>query len=91
MTNKLAAILERHDAGQDVETLARDLSVSPGYVYSTLREHRPTRARKPRKRTSDKPRLIAGLAAQGIKAARIAFVLDVSAAYVHRHKNGTVD
>lgn len=88
---KLSAILERHDAGQSADAIAAAECVSAGYVYSTLREHRPDRPRKARRHTSDKPRLIAGLAAQGIKVARIAVALGVSAAYVYRHKNGEAE
>lgn len=81
-------ILKRADKGESVAAIATALSVSPGYVYGILREHRPNRPRKARERTSDRPRIIAGLAAQGMAAGRIAKVLGISRAYAHRHMKG---
>lgn len=79
-------ILTRHDRGEkDVAKIAAALRCSPGHVYSVLREHRPDRARKPRKQTSDVPRMIAGMAKQGFKPPRVAAALGVSRAYVYRH------
>lgn len=77
-------ILKRHDAKQSVADIALHLDMSAGYVYGVLREHRPNRARKARRTTSDLPRMIAGLAKQGIKPGRIAVALAVSRAYVYR-------
>lgn len=85
VTPTAAAILERHDRGETVSAIADAEKVSASFVYSVLRDQRPERPRKARAATSDKPRLIAGLAAQGIKPARIAVVLGVSRAYVYRH------
>ena len=81
-------ILKRHDKGEDVATIAKALGVSAGYVYSALREHRPRRARKPRATTSDIPRMIRGMADQGIAQSRIAVVLGISRQYVSRVLGG---
>jgi predicted transcriptional regulator len=85
MTTTLDKILKRHDKGESVATIADALSVSPGWVYALLREHRPKRERKARRTTSDFPRMIAGLHKQGLKPARIAVALGISRAYVYRH------
>lgn len=84
MTTTLEKILKRCDKGEPVATIAEALDLTPGYVYGVLREHRPKRARKPRKSTSDKPRMIKGLYSQGIAPTRIAVVLGVSRQYVHK-------
>ena len=78
-------ILARHDKGQPVKEISRALDVSSGFIYRVLRDLRPNRKRKPREKTSDVPRMIAGLAKQGIKPARVAVVLGVTRAYVYRH------
>jgi hypothetical protein len=81
---KLAAILARHDADEYADAIAAAEEVSPGYVYGVLREHRPDRTRKPRTRKSEKRRMILGLAAQGIKSPRIAFLCRCTPAYVYK-------
>lgn len=83
MTPLIASILSLSDAGQSVAAVSRAVSVSPGYVYGVLREHRPDRQRKPRERTSAKRRLILGLLAQGVQPPRVAFLAQVSPAYVY--------
>jgi hypothetical protein len=84
LTPTLAAILAAHDAGNDVQQIASDLDRSTGYVYSTLRAHRPNRLRKARTATSDCPRMVRGLAAQGIVVERIAVLCGVSKAYCYK-------
>lgn len=84
MNPRLASILERHDAKETVAAIARAESLSPGYVYGILREHRPERKRAKRTRTSEKPAQIRYLASQGIAAVRIAVLLSVSKAYVYK-------
>jgi hypothetical protein len=76
-------ILKRHDKGEHVAEIAAALDVTAGYVYGILREHRPKRRRKPRRSTSDNPRMIAGLFKQDIPPGRIAVVLGVSRAFVY--------
>jgi hypothetical protein len=78
------SILKRHDHGDSVSTIAAAESVSFGYVYSTLRQHRPKRPRQRRTRTSEKRKLILGLLAGGIAAPRVAFLASVTPAYVYR-------
>lgn len=77
-------ILARHDAGEDVATIRAGENVSFGFVYSTLRQHRPNRPRQPRTRTSEKRKLILGLLANGIKAPRVAFLAECSNAYIYK-------
>ena len=68
-----------------VADIAKRTQLSVGRVYSVLRVERPERKRSPRPRTSDLPAKIKALAAQEIKPARIALLLNVSRAYVYRH------
>lgn len=84
MTTPFAAILELSDAGQHPAQIAAALPVSLGHVYATLREHRPDRPRKQRRATSDLPRMVRGLDAQGITVERIAVLLAITPAYVYR-------
>lgn len=77
-------ILSRHDAGESVATIATAENVSPGYVYGILRHHRPNRSRKARTRTSEKRVMVLGLAAKGIKPARVAYLAQCSEQYVYR-------
>ncbi len=87
MTTTRADILERHDARQDVPTIAEALGVTPGYVYGVLRDERPDRLHGNRgRRTSDLRGMILGLQAQGIKPARIAFLMQKKCTrqYVYR-------
>jgi hypothetical protein len=83
MTPLLEAILSRHDAGEHVSAIAAACQVSPGHVYCVLRKHRPERQRKPRERTSERRRFILGLLEQDIKPRRVAFLAQVSPAYVY--------
>lgn len=83
--NPLAeSILARHDRGEDVATIAAAESVGFGYVYSTLREHRPDRPRQPRTRTSEKRKLILGLLASKIAPPRVAFLAECTPSYVYK-------
>lgn len=82
--NHTAQILAAHDAGQSVQQIALAIPCSTGHVYGILRQHRPLRTRKPRTATSDTPRMVRGLAAQGIVVERIAVLCGVSRAYVYR-------
>lgn len=84
MTTPLAQILSLHDAGSDVATISRDIQRSTGYVYGVLRRERPNRTRKARTATSDTPRMVRGLAAQGIVVERIAVLCGCSKQYVYR-------
>jgi len=88
--NPLASqILTRSDRNETVAAIAMACGVSPGYVYGILREHRPNRPRHPRTRTSKKRKLILGLLAKGHQAPRVAFLAQVSAAYVYRLQDET--
>lgn len=78
------AILKRHDEGEHVAEIATAESVSIGHVYGTLRKHRPERERKPRERTSERRRFILGLLAQDIRPRRVAFLAQVTPAYVYQ-------
>lgn len=79
------AILKQHDDGErNVAVIATAQDVSIGYVYSTLREYRPDRQRKPRTRTSERRRFILGLLAQEIAPRRAAFLAEVSPSYVYQ-------
>jgi transposase len=82
--NHTAAILSLHDAGKHPAEIAASLPVSLGYVYGVLRQHRSNRTRKARTSTSDTPRMVRGLAAQGIVVERIAVLVGCSRAYVYR-------
>lgn len=83
--SRVTDILARWDSGEALEAIAAALNVSRRYVYAVLAEHRPGRERKKRECTSDKPRMIAGLAREGVKPARVAELLKCSRAYVYRH------
>jgi len=81
----LTTLLALADDGADVPTIAARVSLGEGRVYALLRKHRPDRARKPRKRTSELPAKVLGLRAAGVTdPVRIAFLLDVSRQYVYR-------
>lgn len=80
-------ILARFDSGQDAATIAEALGVTVGRVYAVLREFRPDRERKPRRRTSDKLGKIRGLALRGICQSRIAFLCGTSRQYIHKVLN----
>jgi hypothetical protein len=85
MTTLIQNILARHDAGErNVAVIAEAESVSPGYVYGILRQHRPDRQRKPRERTSKKRKFILGLLAQGIQPPRVAFLAQCTPTYVYQ-------
>jgi hypothetical protein len=79
-----AQILSLCDAGETPAAIAAALSLPPGRVYAILRRERPNRTRAPRSPTSDKPRMMRGLAAAGIAPKRIAVLLEVAPAYVYR-------
>jgi len=78
-------ILRLNDEGKFPADIATSLGITPGRVYTVLREHRPDRKRKPRPCTSNKPAMIRSLSAEKIKPSRIAFLLKCSRAYVYRH------
>lgn len=80
----LRRILTAADRNTPVADIAATVELTPGRVYAILRRERPRRKRKERRRTSDKPAMIRGMAGEGIKPARIALVLGVSRAYVYR-------
>jgi hypothetical protein len=80
----LSKILAAADAGTPVADIAAANKLSAGRVYSILREHRPDRARKARRTTSDIPRKVRGLKAKGMAPTRVAFLLGVTPAYVYR-------
>lgn len=84
MTPLLQNILTRHDANESVAAIALACQVSVGYVYGILRKYRKDRTRKPRERTSERRRLIAGLSAQGIPPGRVAYLAQCSEQYVYR-------
>ncbi|KRQ11913.1 hypothetical protein AOQ73_05760 [Bradyrhizobium pachyrhizi] len=85
MNELISSILARNDAGEsDVAKIAKAEGKSIGYVYGVLREHRPQRVRKPRKRTSEKRQLILGLLAMGHQAPRVAVLAQCTPAYVYK-------
>lgn len=81
-----AAILERHDAGQDVLTISRALSVTPGYVFGILRSERPNRPHGNRGRRKSELRVAIRFhsTVEQMAPARIAEKLGTSRAYVYR-------
>jgi hypothetical protein len=83
MKTLIESILKRHDNGEHVAVIATAENVSIGYVYGVLRKHRPDRQRKPRERTSERRRFILGLLAQDIRPRRVAFLAQVTPAYVY--------
>lgn len=84
----LQQILAAADAGHDVAAIAAAHDTSVSKVYALLREYRPGRARKPRRRSSQKRAMILGLAAKGHEADRVAFLAQCSKAWVYRVLNG---
>ena len=80
----LARILEINDRGGTVAEMIEASGLGQTRVYALLKEHRPKRARQPRKRTSDLPWHVRHLAAASIKPPRIAFLLEITPAYVYR-------
>lgn len=84
MTPLSARILLAHDAGLQAAEIATSEGVSYSHVCGILRRERPGRTRKPRARTSEKPRMVLGLRRQGVSAERIAFLVQVSEQYVYR-------
>lgn len=85
--NPTIDILALHDIGQHAEQIASALGVPRGRVYAVLREHRPDRGRKPRRRVSSLPVKIHGYKARGIGQSRIAVLLGTSRQYVHKVLN----
>lgn len=83
LPERTQSILARHDANDSVAAIAAAESVSLGYVYGVLREHRPQRQRQQRTRTSEKRKLILGLLAAGIAAPRVAFLAQCTPSYVY--------
>lgn len=77
-------IITMSDAGRYPAEIAERLKLPLGKVYAVLRAQRPKRQRKPRTLTSDIPRKVRGLAAEGIPARRIAVLCKCSRAYVYR-------
>lgn len=77
-------ILVLYDSQYCAEQIAEALGVSKGRVYAVLRESRPDRPRKPRRRVSALPAKIHGYRNRGIEPTRIAFLLEVSRQYVHK-------
>jgi hypothetical protein len=89
MANDLTNILAAADAGEPVASIAAAHSLPPGRVYAILREHRPSRPRTPRQRTSAVPDKIRFLVKQGMAPGRVAVVLGCSRAYVYRALSGS--
>ena len=82
---KAAEILELHDTGSHVASIADTLKVSTATVYAVLRQHRPDRQKWVRQSyRSDFPRQIMELHEKGVKQARIAQELGISRQYVSR-------
>lgn len=80
----LATILSRADAGQPVADIAAALDLTVGRIYAVLRQHRPDRCRKERRRVSKVPAKVRALLARGIVPSRVAFLLGITRAYVYR-------
>lgn len=87
MTTTLTKILALADADPPapVSTIAANLSVSPGYVYGVLREHRPTRKRKAHKRSDRHYKIVNMHFLEGKSATQIADELGLKRQGVHRH------
>jgi len=83
MSAALATVLRLADAGATVQAMCSQSGLKTGRVYAILRQHRPERPRQARRRTSDVPDKVRALHATGAKPSRIAFVLDVTPAYVY--------
>ena len=81
---QLAEILALSDQQTPVDQLATAYDLSPSQVYTILREHRPDRARKARRRSSEKRDMILGLSAKGHEPERVAFLAGCSKAWVYR-------
>lgn len=82
------AVLALHDSGQHAEQIANALDVPRGRVYAVLREHRPDRERKPRRRVSGLPaQIYFKRTVEGVKPCQIAKALQVSRQYVHKVLN----
>lgn len=84
MTPTQADIVRLHDKGQHPDAIHAGVGGSLTYVYATLREYRPKRKRKPRRRTSAKPDQVKALHKIDTAASEIARLLDVTPAYVYR-------
>lgn len=85
-SNDLSKLLRLADKAPplSVEQIAAACDLSAGRVYAILREHRPDRARKPRRQTSVVPAKVRALHKRGTGAARIAALLGVKRQYVYR-------
>ena len=82
---KASEILELHDTGSHVASIAGTLKVSTATVYAVLRQHRPDRQKWVRQSyRSEFPRQIKELHENGVKQARIAQELGISRQYVSR-------
>jgi DNA invertase Pin-like site-specific DNA recombinase len=77
-------ILTLSDHGNSAPQIAAAESISTGYVYKVLREHRPKRPRKQRAATSELLAKVRALARRDVTVARIAMLLGCSKAYVYR-------
>lgn len=84
MTLPTDQILALNDAGHTPASIAATLGLALGPVYAVLRAERPKRPRAPRTRTSAIPPKVLGLHRAGVGAGRIAALLKISRAYVHR-------
>lgn len=85
MNDTADKILAMFDSQHHAEQIAAALGVTKGRVYAVLREHRPDRERKPRRRVSALPARIRGYhSGHGIEPSRIAVLLGVSRQYVHK-------
>ena len=82
----LPTFLRLVDEGATVDALKAATGLQESRVYGLLRKHRPDRPRQKRRETSDKPRIVRGLAGEPyrIKPQRIAFLLDIAPAYVYK-------
>lgn len=77
-------ILRRTDAGQSPKEIAAALDMDVHLLYSVLRQYRPRRKRARRPFVSSKRPLVLAMWAEGIRAARIAEVLEISRARVYK-------
>jgi hypothetical protein len=80
----LQAFLTAADQGADVPTLCSAFDLGQTRAYELLREYRPDRPRKARRRTSAIPAKVLALHEIGTPAKRIALLLGVTPVYVWR-------
>jgi hypothetical protein len=72
------------DQHVDADELCVRAGIRKSRVYGLLRQHRPDRARKPRRLTSTVPDAVRALAALPTEPQRIAYLLNITPSYVYQ-------